>query len=109
MSDLRYGRLFTEVDVGRLLQWACSPGEQVSLQEALDRVKVANQGDDPSRFPADEPLMLLRAQSCPIAVLEAYKTEVDANGSPREHLEIVDANIDAFTAYQQAHGRKIAD
>jgi hypothetical protein len=61
MADGKYGRLFTEADVIALVNAAEGerPDEALDLSVVMER--AAGDGWTP-RFPADEPLFLLRGQ-----------------------------------------------
>ena len=57
MSDAKYGRLYTEADVRRLLDIADSTSPR-----ALPSFEQLVSDAEPLRFPEDEPLFLLRGQ-----------------------------------------------
>jgi hypothetical protein len=56
--DSKYGRLFTEEDVQRIIDYSHGTGIDTPA-EIVERLEL---GDHPVTFPADEPLFLLRAQ-----------------------------------------------
>lgn len=63
----------------------------------VERVRNRPIGDD-------EPVVLFRSQDKLLPqVLEAYRTIAEANGSPLEHLEGIDAALAKVVSWQQEH------
>lgn len=65
MASSKYGRLFTEADIAKLMRCSGAVPDSESDEELLGVVRsgieVLDAVDSPT-FPADEPLFLLRAQ-----------------------------------------------
>lgn len=96
MADVKYGRLFTEADMRKLLRYAATRGEEVGVEalghdaagfalDPADRLlmeyEAEAQGPFGLTFPADEPLFLLRGQDAyaPVAV-GTYLDELERCG-----------------------------
>lgn len=55
-------------------------------------------------IPDDEPIFILRARDISaVATLEKYRQEVEAAGSPTEHLQAVQLRVEQFRKWAQEH------
>lgn len=126
MADSKYGRLYTERDVRRMMSVLAAEttrhavemqqrggdwqGPQ-SVQEAeavCDRLLAEDAASGNLAFPADEPLFLLRGQDwASKAAIGSYLDECEGLGSPAEHLQrIEDARADLI-AWQEQHPERV--
>lgn len=127
--DAKYGRLFTEADVKRLMRYAYQKGQDGEVvhadpegipvdagavllmlyeQElALDDSPFAGVGA--LAFPADEPLFLLRGKDrcTPKTIINGYLQEVWRAGAPREHIEATFAAAVDISAWQHNNLDKV--
>lgn len=100
MADNKYGRIFTEQDVVEILSHA---NPDISLGEILENV---DPGD--LKFPADEPLFLIRAQDqlAPQAVTN-YLSMSQANGVNSDQQELVARTVNDIKSFQRDNAGKV--
>lgn len=98
MADARYGRLFTEDDVVRLINAMTyeAPDEALNLGVVIEQAE--RDAERPLTFPADEPLFLLRA-SDPAAPEAIDEYELAASRAVPAAAE--------FRAWQQANPDRV--
>jgi hypothetical protein len=91
MSEGKYGRLFTEDDVLRIMRY----GDPGSWADTLAMFDSGERG--PLTFPADEPLFLLRGKDKAAAEAIALPDDLDAGAGPeRSYYEAAfKARLDA--------------
>lgn len=98
-GDAKYGRLFTEEDVATILTEVAEEG--VTVAEAIRQLEGS------LRFPADEPLFLLRGQDVhALEAIEAYDTAIGAVADPDvddAHRMKVGDSIVLFRHFANAH------
>lgn len=101
--DGKYGRLFTEDDVLAFVFLCC--GEQP--ETSRDRLRLCR-----TKFPADEPLFLLRGQDqIARGTVDSYASECErlAEGKPhlRSHAKGARAAADAMYAFSENHPERV--
>lgn len=115
MPDLKYGRLFTEDDVVAIVRevlvvHGLNPmGARHYAAEGLRKIEQA------TRFPADEPLFLLRGQdiAAPRAIADGCDGEADYLACARsadaghEHLTAIEHAADEMRAWQRANPDRV--
>jgi hypothetical protein len=104
MADSKYGRLYTHDDVmriTRLLLIKPSMGGQPTTKRAIARLDATNK----LRFPADEPLFLLRGQDVRAAgAVRAYQ-----EGCPAAMKAAVGATLQAFKEFALADSDRVKE
>jgi hypothetical protein len=118
MTDLKYGRIFTEDDVRQIVNAAVYAG--IELAETGDEEDTRDFHGDAIydavvsglnlKFPEHEPLFVLRGQdSTATATLSSYRWACVEAGSPQSHIDAIDAVIESFTNWQAKHEPKVPD
>jgi hypothetical protein len=110
--DGKYGRLFTQEDVERLFGSAVESASQMGVGEGdLTRVRealsAARDGMASSRFPADEPLFLLRGKDllAPVAV-QAYGRQLFELGDVGM-AQAVEEVLDGMRGWQRSNRGRV--
>lgn len=104
MSDLKYGRLFTEEDVDKLLNWLNPGGLESPTGEVIAQAEA--EGVE-FRFPADEPVMVFRAKDdCFPATLDFYHVECEVAEAPDEHIKTIGLQEDRVREWRAANSDK---
>ena len=102
----KYGRVFTEGDVRKMLESQSLNAEQAqALIEGFDKAGVLT-------FPADEPLFLLRGKDkATVMTISSYADRCTALGSPAAHVQAVTAYGGEILGWQAAnfHSVRAAD
>lgn len=112
MADSKYGRLFTEQDVMAIVDEALMlnlAGNVATVPELLrDLIARAEADKAPMRFPADEPLFLLRAQDTYAAPLVSeYATRCRKTGVSDEHVNGALGVVGSMLAWQGKHPDRV--
>lgn len=131
MADRKYGRLFTEADVTKLVAYAFKLGRDrelnvpagaagVNVDEFRERVirEVEARCVTPYTFPADEPLFLLRGQdaAAPDAIedpvgegdpIDYYDRAKAAGAALDGHLEAVCQTAEEMRRWQAANPDRV--
>jgi len=99
--DNKYGRIFTEEDVKRLLQDDRYFVSGRPVEEILDEFE--------GKFPKNEPVFVLRGQDKrAIGALRYYRDHQDPR-APLSHLDSVDKAYDRFSDFRIHHETKEPD
>lgn len=106
MADRKYGQLFTEDEVRKLIGYATP---DVSFEEALEEFEA---DDRVLTLPPDEPTFVLRAQDVAAMVtLNSYRQEAVNAGAAEAHITGVEETIAQFQnfAAQNPNRMKVPD
>jgi hypothetical protein len=99
VPDSKYGRLFTEADVERIIAEALIQQHKQPQVRAANVIAEVQHQTGEFTFPADEPLFLLRGQdalapgvvmSYAMACADAHASEEHRDGAWRTHDALVD-------------------
>lgn len=107
MADKKYGQLFTIQDVVNIVTLATGEPEEAPTRTKNALMQMSRRGVK-LRFPADEPLFVLRAQdqAAPQAI-QAYHDSAEFNGASQEHLSDVMAALIEFVGFQSGHPDRV--
>lgn len=97
--DNKYGRIFTETDVEKIIELAVNDTE-ADLNALADQAGV--------KFPVSEPLFVIRAQDqlAPQAVAN-YLAMSNANGVNSDQLELVARTVNDIKAFQRDNADRV--
>ena len=106
MSDLKYGRLFTERDVQYIVNMMRLEGAPDHACDALKDMEAT--GKVHFTFPSDEPLFLLRGQdtAAPAAIM-AYAGWARSIGAADGHLQAARRACNAMERWQHANPERV--
>ena len=108
-GDARYGRLFTEVDVERIIAEALiQQHKRPPVRAAAVIAEVEWRYSDPFTFPDDEPLFLLRGQDALAGpTLMSYAMVCDDVRTSQEHRDGAWNAHDVFVDWQAEHPDRV--
>jgi hypothetical protein len=119
MADKKYGEVYTEDEVVKLVQMAIeSAMESLSEGKSLDEVqegftegniREVARTDIPRIFHPGEPLFILRGQDRRALGAVRYYREHQWPNAPQEHLDSIDDAVELFEAYRQVGHMKNPD
>lgn len=106
--DNKYGRVFTESDVDKILEWIGDQGEGQPLDLA---VALENMDDEGVRFKfeVDEPLFVLRGHDKRAIGAIKFYAEHQSSRAPVNHLDAIDKTLQAFIDYREANPGKLKE
>ena len=111
MADEKYGRIFTDTDLRNVVQRAME--QDIQSEDELDQIIARMDGEGSFKFPADEPVFVLRAQDMAAASgLYGYQEGVenfDDGSVPQEHKDGIDKAIKSFSKFALANKTKLPD
>lgn len=121
MAEAKYGRLFTEADVKRIVRHVVllyagkrptegeAADDTMGVIDYFDGMHEAKPGEhDALTFPADEPLFLLRGQDVTTPeVIRAYVVEAARAGASVEHREAAAAAGRYVAGWQHANADRV--
>jgi hypothetical protein len=108
MADLKYGRLFTQADVQKILDHMSSDpdGNEITAGDVIE--EMDEQGVR-FKWDADEPVMALRARdNTALGTVRFYRDRQRRNAPPN-HLDIADRCVQAFEQYRIDHPEMMKD
>lgn len=115
-GDPKYGRLFTERDVGVLLAAAYEHGVGVGLDVAtgasgappLTTAMFEETSEQRLTFPADEPLFLLRGQDAASeGAIAHYIYECDDLDARPSYIKRVENDLAEWISWQRQHSQLV--
>lgn len=116
MSDDKYGRIFTEEDVKRIvgltLEEAADilPTAQVTMTQTVDDIMSLVWSDAVKlTFPADEPIFLLRAQDKRALAAVRYYRDHQSPRAPVKHEQNVDHAMQKFERFRVQHPDRLKE
>lgn len=108
MADRKYGRIFTESDVEKLLEIATEyyHGREVDLPTVL---AYAEEAGVRFKFGKDEPTFTLRARDLRASGAIYHYLNHQSPRAPQNHLEGIEASYKDFVAYRTDHHREVKE
>lgn len=101
MADLKYGRLFTLEDVQRIVDYvAFSDAHDDGPDVGNVLADMESDGKPPMKFPADEPLFLLRAQDKRAIGAVRFYSDHQSPRAPMQHIERIDDAVSDFESFR---------
>lgn len=105
MPDSKYGRIFTESDVQKLLQLAT--GEEDF--DLAGHLATADEMGISFKFPEDEPMFVLRARDKRALGAIRFYADHQNPRAPQNHIDGIDKALDAFEHYRHWQSNKMKD
>lgn len=107
MPDGKYGRIFTEEDVREILVFACDDNK-LSAGEAMNDLVHSKHSPVQTRFPADEPIFVLRGQDrLALGAIQHYYHRCMGRLRPQALLTEVERALKAFEQFRADHPDRI--
>lgn len=97
MSDNKYGRVFTQADVEKMLNYAADHG--YDGEGAADLAARMDADGERFKFPADEPLFILRGRDKRARGTVRYYADHQSAQAPFNHMNAVEAAYRVFDNY----------
>lgn len=94
MSDNKYGRVFTQADVEKMLDYAIDHG--YDGEGAADLAARMDADGERFKFPADEPLFILRGRDKRARGAVRFYADHQSAQAPFNHMNAVEAAYRSF-------------
>lgn len=105
MADNKYGRIFTENDVQKILDFVNGEDED-NLTDVLDGMDAEGVR---FKWEADEPVFVLRARDKTAEGAVRYYRDHQRPNAPANHLDGAEKSVNAFRDYRQNHPEMMKD
>jgi hypothetical protein len=103
MADNKYGRVFTEGDVEKILEWV---EENTNSASAIDFTGIIDSMDNEGvrfKFEPDEPLFILRGHDKRAIGAIRFYQDHQSPRAPVNHMDAIEKAALAFDSYRQEH------
>jgi erythromycin esterase-like protein len=108
VADNKYGRVFTESDVEKILEWFEEQGEGQPLD-----LEAALEGMDGQgvrfKFEADEPLFILRGHDRRAVGAIRFYQDHQHPRTPQNHTDAIASAVAAFDRYREENPGKLKE
>lgn len=107
MADNKYGHVFTEADVLKILEYVLVEGEMSTSEQASG--EAANWLSDVMeenirfKFAKDEPLFILRGRDKRAIAAIRFYHDHQSPSAPVNHMDAIGKAIRSFDAYREQH------
>jgi hypothetical protein len=101
MADSKYGRMFTQSDVEKILEWV---EENTNSASAIDTAGILEAMDGEGvrfKFSADEPTFTFRARDKRAAGAIKHYLDHQARNAPTNHIDGIMKAFRAFNTYRE--------
>jgi hypothetical protein len=101
MADSKYGRMFTQSDVEKILEWV---EENTNSASAIDTAGILEAMDAESvrfKFDRDEPTFTLRARDKRAAGAIRHYLDHQARNAPTNHIDGIMKAFRSFNTYRE--------
>lgn len=115
MADLKYGRIFTEGDLAKIMEVVFSTEAPDHWWDGKGNLKldvVLKDMDDMEvrfKWEKDEPIFVLRAHDSTAEGTVRYYRDHQRPGAPSNHLDGIDKAVGAFRDFRTEHPELIKD
>lgn len=108
MADSKYGRVFTQGDVEKILEWVQAHDDDITLtlSDVLDDMQ---DGGVRFKFDADEPLFILRGRDRRAIGAIRFYQDHQASNVPESHANCIASDMSAFDRYRNDHAEKMRE
>lgn len=109
MADNKYGRVFAESDVAKILEWV---EENTNPASAIDYDGIIESMDEEGvrfKFEPDEPLFILRGHDKRAIGAIKFYSDHQSPRAPVNHLDAIDKALQAFIDYREANPGKLKE
>jgi hypothetical protein len=104
LADSKYGRVFTEGDVEKILFYATGSEEGLA-----DTLAVMDEDGVRFKFDADEPLFILRGRDQRAIGAVRWYQDHQSPRAPENHLNGIASAVASFDRYRSEHAEKLRE
>lgn len=107
MADNKYGRVFTEGDLEKILDYVAE-ANAIDIDLAV-LIKDMDEDEVRFKFEPDEPLFILRGHDQRAIAAIRYYQDHQSPRAPANHLDAIASAVRAFDAYRERFPKKLRE
>lgn len=107
MADLKYGRVFTQADVQKIIDFMSDENDDNKTPDVSDVVNDMDKRSIRFKWDKDEPIMVLRARDDTALATVRYYRDHTRPDAPDNHLDGVQKVFTAFMNFSVDHSDQL--